>query len=188
MLETVEANDVRDPSDGIARASSEAIKVAIEAAGGQFVDWTDELLGILHAMKPDAFERLCKRMLRESGFTSVEVSGQTGDGGIDGYGVLRVNLVSFKMLFQAKRWQGTVGSSVVRDFRGAMIGRADKGRIITTSNFTRDARIEAARDGAPTIDLINGEDLCLLLKQTGIGVNVRMVEEVEIDPTVFAAM
>jgi restriction system protein len=143
--------------------------------------WEEKLLQQLGKMRPDAFERLCQRLLRESGFTKVEVTGRSGDGGIDGQGVLRVNLVSFQVLFQCKRWQSSVGASVVRDFRGAMVGRADKGLIIATSTFSRDARAEATRDGAPAIDLVDGEDLCRLLKERGLGVKIRMVEEIDID-------
>ncbi len=139
-------------------------------------------------MQSDAFERLCQRLLRESGFTKVEVTGKSGDGGIDGHGVLRMNLISFQVLFQAKRWQSTVGSSVVRDFRGAMVGRADKGLIITTSSFTRDARAEATRDGAPAIDLIDGDDLCRLLKENNIGLRIKLVEEIEIDQEFFSSI
>ena len=96
--------------------------------------WQDMLLPILLKMKPDAFERLGQRILREAGFTKVEVTGKSGDGGIDGIGILRVNLVSFTVLFQCKRYQGSVGASVIRDFRGAMQGRCDKGLVITTGN------------------------------------------------------
>ena len=152
------------------------------------LDWTTQVLSVLGKMPPDAFERLCQRLLRESGFVKVEVTGRSGDGGIDGNGVLRVRLVSFQVLFQSKRWQSPVGSSVVRDFRGAMVGRADKGLIITTSTFTKDARAEATRDGAPAIDLVDGEELCRLLKETRIGVRVEMVEEVSVDENVFAAI
>ena len=133
-------------------------------------------------------ERLCHRLLRESGFVKVEVTGKSGDGGIDGVGVLRLNLISFQVLFQCKRHAGSVSSPTVRDFRGAMQGRADKGLIITTGTFTADARREATRDGAPAIDLIDGEMLCLLLKERGLGVAVRevRVEEVAIEPGFFA--
>ncbi|MEQ8267885.1 MAG: restriction endonuclease [Parvibaculum sp.] len=150
--------------------------------------WTERLLSVLLTMKPDAFERLCQRILREAGFTKVEVTGRSGDGGIDGNGVLRMNLISFQVIFQCKRYKDSVGSSVVRDFRGAMVGRADKGLIITTGRFTADARKEAIRDGAPAIDLVDGDDLCELLKNLRIGVKVQMVEEVEIDEAVFAAI
>ena len=132
--------------------------------------WEGALLDILRGIKPDAFERLCQRILRESGFTKVEVTGRSGDGGIDGAGVLRVNLISFHVRFQCKRYTGSVGPREIRDFRGAMVGRADKGLFITTGRFTRDAANEAARDGAPAIDLIDGIHLCDLLRKLELGV------------------
>jgi restriction system protein len=150
--------------------------------------WVDRLLEILGRMDPTAFERLCQRLLRESGFIKVDVTGRAGDGGIDGIGVLRMNLVSFQVLFQCKRWKGSVGASVVRDFRGAMVGRADKGLIIATGTFTTDARREATRDGAPAIDLIDGEMLCQLLKERQLGVSIRMVEQIEPIEAFFMAV
>ena len=141
-------------------------------------NWRDELISTLLEIKPDAFERLCQRILRESGFTRVEVTGKSSDGGIDGVGVLRVNLLSFHVLFQCKRYKGSVGSKEVRDFRGSMVGRSDKGFFLTTGSFTSEARKEATRDGAPAIDLIDGDDLCELLKQFGLGVETEMIEKV----------
>ena len=149
-------------------------------------DWRQKLLAQLIAMHPSAFERLCQRVLREYDFIKVEVTGKSGDGGIDGTGVLRVNLLSFHVLFQCKRYSGSVGAGAVRDFRGAMVGRTDKGLIITTGTFTADARREATRDGAPAIDLVDGEALCDLLKDRGLGVTVRMVEEVTVNEAAFA--
>lgn len=149
------------------------------------VEWASLLLSKLKSIPPDAFERLAQRILREAGFVKVEVLGKSNDGGIDGAGILRMNLVSFNVLFQCKRYSGSVGPSVVRDFRGAMQGRADKGLIITTGNFTQEARREASRDGAPAIDLIDGEALCDLLKDQRLGVKVRMVEEIEPDLKFF---
>lgn len=150
-----------------------------ESEGG----WKEQLLEALLELTPAAFERLCQRILRESGFVKVEVSGRSGDGGIDGTGVLRVNLLSFHVRFQSKRWRGSVGASVIRDFRGAMVGRADKGLVITTGSFSADARKEAQRDGAPAIDLIDGDALCDLMKVLKLAVNTEMVERVSIDPT-----
>lgn len=120
--------------------------------------------------------------------TKVEVTRKSGDGGIDGSGVLRIGLISFQVLFQCKRYAGSVSAGTVRDFRGAMQGRADKGLIITTGTFTADARREATRDGAPAIDLIDGDALCQLLKDKRLGVRVREVvrEEVEVVPDFFA--
>ncbi len=152
------------------------------------ISWKEQLLDCLGSMQSAAFERLCQRLLREAGFLKVEVTGRSGDGGIDGIGVLRVQLVSFHVLFQSKRWKGSVGASVVRDFRGAMVGRADKGLIISTGTFTADARREATRDGAPAIDLVDGETLADLLKQFGLGITVKMIEQVEIRPEFFQSV
>jgi restriction system protein len=153
--------------------------------------WKDRLLSILAEMSPDAFERLSQRLLRESGFNQVEVTGRSGDGGIDGHGVVKLQgLLSFHVYFQCKRYRNTVGSSVVRDFRGAMMGRADKGLIITTGTFTRDAIAEATRDGATPIDLIDGPELMDRLKDLELGVTVskRVVEDIEIKPEWFQAI
>lgn len=150
--------------------------------------WKELLLTHLMQMSPDAFERLARRLLREAGFDSATVTGRSGDGGIDGLGVYRLGLVSFPVFFQCKRYQGSVGPSAVRDFRGAMAGRGDKGLLITTGSFTNDAKKEATRDGAPPIDLIDGERLCDLLKSYDLGVKTttRTVEEVIIDASFFA--
>jgi restriction system protein len=151
--------------------------------------WREKLLQTLLAMSPSSFERLCMRVLRESGFIQVDVTGRTGDGGIDGYGVVRlIGMLSFRVSFQCKRYKGNVSASVVRDFRGAMMGRAEKGLIITTSGFTRDAREEATRDGATAIDLIDGELLADKLKELGLGVKTKMVEAIEIDAEWFASV
>jgi restriction system protein len=147
--------------------------------------WREILLDCLLKIEPSAFERLCQRILRESGFVKVEVTGKSGDGGIDGIGVLRLNLLSFQVFFQCKRWKGSVGASTIRDFRGAMVGRADKGLVMTTATFTADARREATRDGAPAIDLVDGDTLCDLLKSLRIGVSVQQIEHVVIDQKAF---
>lgn len=150
--------------------------------------WQGVLLSILREIEPAAFERLCQRLLREYGFTRVEVTGRSGDGGIDGTGVLRLNLLSFHVNYQCKRYAGTVGPGSIRDFRGALAGRADKGLFITTGRFTREAEREAVREGAMAIDLIDGEELCALLKETSLGVMTETVERVTPDRTFFDAL
>ncbi|HMR17678.1 MAG TPA: restriction endonuclease [Sphingobacterium sp.] len=143
--------------------------------------WKEELIAILLEITPSAFERLCQRVLRESGFTQVEVTGKSGDGGIDGKGIAKINgFLSFHVFFQCKRYKTSVGSSDIRDFRGAMQGRADKGLFITTSSFTREAIKEATRDGAPPIDLIDGNLFCEKLKEFSLGVKTEIIEEVSI--------
>ena len=118
----------------------------------------------------------------------MEVTGRSGDGGIDGSGVLRVNLISFHVRFQCKRYTGSVSASAIRDFRGAMVGRADNGLFITTGAFTQDAKREAVRDGAPAIDLIDGIDLCILLRDLGLGISTETVEVVKPRPDFFDSL
>jgi len=151
-------------------------------------DWRESLLRVLQELPPSNFEKLCQRILRESGFIQVEVTGRSGDGGIDGIGVLRIALLSFQVLFQCKRYKGSVGASAVRDFRGAMVGRTDKGLLITTGSFTAEAKREATRDGAPVLDLIDGEQICTLLKELKLGVRTQQVEQVVIDVTWLNAL
>jgi len=149
--------------------------------------WRSKLHHVLTKdMSPDAFERLVKRMLRESGFVQVEVTGRTGDGGIDGKGIVRVGgLLSFHVFFQCKKYQGSVSAGAIRDFRGAFVGRADKGLFVTTGTFTRDAVGEATRDGATPIDLMDGDQLADKLKELRLGIKTEMVESVDVDTDWF---
>jgi restriction system protein len=147
-------------------------------------NYREELARTLQSLPPAGFERFCQRLLRESGFQEVTITGRSGDGGIDGIGILQVNaLVSFKVLFQCKKYAGSVNPSHVRDFRGAMTGRADKGIIITTGSFTSDARKEAVRDGAPPIELVDGEKLAGMLEKLELGLRPR--QTYELDQTFF---
>jgi restriction system protein len=156
-----------------------------EASGATSKDYRAEVLEVLLALPPAGFERLAQRLLRESGFTQVTVTGQSGDGGIDGFGTLQINpLVSFKVLFQCKRYAKSVSPSQVRDFRGAMAGRADKGIIITTGTFTAEAKREATRDGVPPIELIDGDKLVDMLESLEVG--LRPIKTFEVDHSFFA--
>lgn len=142
--------------------------------------YRDKLLHILRTLPPAGFERLCQRLLREAGFEQVLVTGRSGDGGIDGHGLLQLNpFVSFKVLFQCKRYHGNVGPSQVRDFRGAMMGRADKGIIMTTGNFTSEAQKEALRDGVTPIELVNGEKLIDMFERLELGLKPRKTFDID---------
>lgn len=148
--------------------------------------WQDKLIQTIREIESNQFERLCQRLLRELGFVNVEVTGRTNDGGIDGKGIYKIgSVLSFHVVFQAKRYQGSVSSSTIRDFRGAMSGRADKGLILTTGSFTREAKKEATRDGAIPIDLIDGNEFAERLKELKIGVEIELVEEVKIKTDFF---
>lgn len=167
-------------------------KVALSQADETQIEdqsWEELLLKELTSIEPAAFERLCQRLLRETGFTQVEVTGRVGDGGIDGRGIMKLGaLISFHVFFQCKRYRGQVSAGDLRDFRGAMVGRGDKGLFLTTGGFTRDAMREATRDGAPPIELVDGDALCTLLKTYKPGVATTMVEQVAIDPEWFKAI
>lgn len=150
-------------------------------------DWKEKLLEALLNLTPDRFEHLARRLLLEAGFTSARVTGRSGDEGIDGIGIYRLSLVSFPVFFQCKRYRGSVRAGAVRDFRGAMAGRGERGLLITTGTFTAEAKQEATRDGASPIDLIDGDRLCDLLKEYRLGVRteLRQVEDVIVDSDFF---
>lgn len=139
------------------------------------------LLKVLQTVSPFGFENVCKELLREHGFENVEVTGKSHDGGIDGYGTLEINpFVSFKVLFQCKRYKGSVSRAQVGDFRNAMIGRAEKGIILTTGTFTNEAEKEASRDGAPQIELVDGRKLVQMFEKVELGVTPKTVFEVDL--------
>ena len=141
-----------------------------------------KLLEVLLELPASGFERLCQRLLRESGFEQVIVMGRSGDGGIDGQGILQINpFVSFKVLFQCKRYTGSVTVSQVRDFRGAMMGRADKGIILTTGTFTSEAQKEAVRDGVPPIELVNGDKLIDMFENLELGLKPQKTYYVDVN-------
>ncbi len=151
------------------------------------VQWRDTLSTVLKKMDAIAFERLCKRILRESGFIKVENTPAAHDGGIDGWGILPVgDFVTFRVVFQCKRYDGSVGPDVVQKLRGAMPGNADRGLIITTGHFTAGAKKEAAHEHKAPIELVDGEALIDRLKALKLGVSTEMVEEVTINPEFFA--
>ncbi len=144
--------------------------------------WRDGLLQLLQSMEPGQFERLCQRVLRSSGFTEVNVSGKSGDGGIDGNGILQIQgIISVPVAFQCKRYRGSVGSPVVREFRGSLGRQAERGLLMTTGTFTPNARDEATREGAVFIDLMDGDALLDKLKELQLGVRVELVEQTTVD-------
>ncbi len=149
--------------------------------------WRQRVYEILVGMNPFAFERLTQRILRESGFTDVEVTKRTGDGGIDGYGKLKINgVISFNIAFQCKRYQGTVGAPEIRDFRGSLTRNVEKGLFVTTGTYSTAAKEEAANIGKQQIDLIDGEGLIDMLAEYSIG--LKEVKDYEIDEEYFSKL
>ena len=146
--------------------------------------WREQLGDILQNMDPYGFERLAQRVLRECGFTQVEVTKKSGDGGIDGTGKLKINgIFSFNVAFQCKRYSGLVGAPAIRDFRGSLTTNIEKGVLITTGTFSKAAREEAASPGKQQIDLVDGEDFINMIAEYGIG--VKEVKTYEIDESFF---
>jgi len=177
----------KQPARHKAEEHSEHSENVLDEEPDEILSWREHLLRVITTqMDPSAFERLAKRLLRELGFVHVEVTGQSGDGGIDGKGLARIHdVLTFHVVFQCKRYRSSVTPSAIRDFRGAMVGRGDKGLFITTGTFTREAIKEATRDGAPPIDLIDGNQLADKLKALGLGVRIETIERVVIDEAWF---
>lgn len=173
-----DSTEVEETTDGELDAPSD------EAVFSSGPNHRKQVIEALLQLTPAGFEAFAQRLLREAGFLGVTVTGRSGDGGIDGNGILEVNpLVSFRVLFQCKRYSGTVGPGVVRDFRGAMAGRADKGIIPTTGSFTSDARKEAVRDGAPPIELVDAEKLVGMLEDLELG--LKPIKAFRVDQAFF---
>ncbi|HEX3467811.1 MAG TPA: restriction endonuclease [Candidatus Elarobacter sp.] len=188
LVSLVQAQAKASRHDGEA-ADAPLEDVDVEESAEQ--EWSEKALATLLELKPDAFERLSQRLLREIGFVEVRVLGRSGDGGIDGRGLLRLNeVISLGVVFQCKRYNGTVGPDAIRDFRGGMQGKADRGLLITTASFTSGAVREASRDGAMSVDLIDGTRLVQLLKKYKLGVNTseRVVEDVTVDEAWFSSV
>ncbi|MCA1554104.1 MAG: restriction endonuclease [Chloroflexi bacterium] len=143
-------------------------------------DYRTALLETLRKLPSEGFEQLSKRLLREAGFQQVEVTGRTRDGGIDGKGILQLNsLLSFQVIFQCKRYSGVVSASEMRDFRGTMTGRTDKGIFLTTGTFSAEARKEAQREGVPPIELVDAEKLVSMFEQLELGLVPKMTYEID---------
>jgi len=143
-----------------------------------YTDYKVELLKILKSISPNGTERISQRLLREAGFEKVVVTGKTNDGGIDGVGILEINpFVSFNVLFQCKRYQGSITSPQIRDFRGAMQGRAEKVLFLTTGSFTS----EATREGVPPIELVDGEKLITMFEKLELGLKPKKIFDIDID-------
>lgn len=141
-----------------------------------------ELLNLIKNLTPSGFEKLCKRLLTEIGIHDIVITGGAGDQGIDGVGLVKLNdVVSLNIVFQCKRYKDTVSPHHVRDFRGAMQGRGEKGLIISTGRFTKEAKNEANRDGVTPIELIDGERLVELFEKHELGLKPITVYEIDND-------
>lgn len=178
----------RDPAQGGPERAPESGIVETErqdAGDGQDVAWEETVVAAVQEMNPERVERLFLRILREEGFEQLEHVGKPGDGGIDGVGVYRISLLSFRIYFQCKRYRSGIGSSDIRNFRGAMEGRGERGLFVTTSWFTKSAEEEASRAGARPVDLIDGMMLAGLIAKHHLGVSIEKRNTHVVDTTFF---
>lgn len=135
----------------------------------------------LLAMDPPDFETLIGNLLSAIGFDSVEVTQYSGDGGIDVRGTLVVgDVIRTKMAVQVKRWKHNIHTPVIQQVRGSL-GAHEQGLIITTSDFSSGARVEAERPDATPVALMNGEQLVDLLIESDIGIKRAEHSLIELD-------
>jgi restriction system protein len=148
-----------------------------------------ELLERIKRNSPKFFETLVVDLLVAIGYggsrkDAGQAVGQSGDGGIDG--IIKEDKLGLDIIYiQAKRWEGTVGRPTVQAFTGALIGKkARKGILITTSNFSQQAKTYAASIDNLKIILIDGEQLAQLMIDHDIGVTEEsryIVKKVDLD-------
>lgn len=171
--------EVHKEYEGIPRKNKKKNEDRIDDEVVEDEEHSVALLNILKNLKAEGFEKICKRLLTEIKIHDIVITGRSGDQGIDGIGVIKLNdVVNFNIVFQCKKYHDAVSPHHVRDFRGAMQGRADKGLIITTGRFTQEAKKEATRDGVPPIELIDGERLVSLFEKHQLGLKPVTVYEI----------
>jgi restriction system protein len=169
------------------RRSNVVVNTEDELIESEHINWREQITNILLNLDPYAFEKLAQRLLRECGFSDVQVTKRSGDGGIDGTGKLRIQgIFSFNVAFQCKRYKGQVGASAIRDFRGSLGTNIEKGVLITTGAFTKSAKEEASSEGKRLIDLMDGEELINKLAEYGIGLNE--IKSYEVDEDFFNSL
>ena len=176
----IDPKEIRDFT--VKKKGKPKVKSDEEMLEMESVNWKEQITSILQNLDPYAFERLAQRLLRECGFSDVQVTKRSGDGGIDGTGKLRIQgIFSFNVAFQCKRYKGQVGAGAIRDFRGSLGTNIEKGVLITTGAFTKAAKDEASSEGKRLIDLMDGEELINKLAEYGIGLNEVVSYEIDED-------
>lgn len=152
--------------------------------------WRDELTDTLEQMSTDAYQRLILQLLEKDGVGQIELS--SANDTIEGIGIFGGGgFLTFRVSFRCIRGGGRISSAEVDDFRrGVMVGRADKGLLITTGGFTQEAALKAASDRAPEIRLIDGAELIGKLKELELGLRTEQVtvERVVIDRDWFGGV
>lgn len=135
-----------------------------------------KVLAQLQEMSPEMFEVFSKKLLDVYGFKKMKVTNYVKDGGIDGFGELKVGITHLNVAFQSKRWKNnSVGRVEIDKFRGAIQGEFEQGIIFTTSKFTKDALSVTRKPGAVPIILIDGESLVDIMIEKKFGIDTEYV-------------
>ena len=135
-----------------------------------------KMLRELRKLDPTQFEHFCRRLLDVYGFTETNVTRAHKDGGIDGYGKLKVGFTSMNVAFQSKRWARTaVGRPEIDKFRGAIQGDYEQGIFFTTSSFASGAEAVSFKPGAVPIILIDGASIVDIMIDKQFGVQVESI-------------
>lgn len=125
----------------------------------EYVDlFQQKILRQLKSLNPYEFEKFCRNLLEVYGFVDLSVTQKSRDGGIDGFGKLKIGLAYMNVAFQCKRWNtGSVSRKEIDAFRGAIQGEYEQGIFFTTSSFTKEAMTYSIKQGAVPIILIDGK-------------------------------
>ncbi|MFD2608074.1 restriction endonuclease [Deinococcus taklimakanensis] len=174
---------------GSAVKKSEAAKLILDQALKQHRDeQRARVRELLHQMHHYRFEHLIRDLLEKMGYSNVEVTKQSSDGGIDVVAEFSAGVTSFREAIQVKRLTSNVSSDVVDALRGSLHkARALKGTIFTTSGFTKAALAAATPENVVPITLVPGDKLIDLLVEHELGISLTKVELITgIDEAVFS--
>jgi len=140
------------------------------------LDFKASTLDQLKQLDPFSFEEFCKRLLYVYGFKNLRVTNKSKDGGIDGYGDLKIGLVYMKVAFECKRWtKAAIGRPKINQFRGDIQGKYQQGIFFTTSKFSNDAKSVSFQNGAVPIVLIDGQTIVDIMIEKGFGVETEVL-------------
>ena len=161
------------------RAGKSTAQKARSQAPPDTPDWKSDLIARMRTLTPYQFELMSRNLLQKLGLKDVKVTQKSNDGGIDGYGIVKIaGIVGFKMAFQCKRYQGSISPKDIQAFRGAVTDKVEKYLFITTGTFTAQAKREAER---LFIDLLDGDELAERMADAKAGVKNQLV----VDETYF---
>lgn len=133
-------------------------------------DFKNDILKQLSSIDPKVFENFCMGLLKAYGFKNVNVTNYSKDGGIDGYGNLKMGLTAMPVAFECKRWSKPVSRPKLSQFKGDIQGKYQQGIFFTTSRFTKEAKAQAMFPGSVPIVLIDGPEIINIMIEKEYGV------------------